>query len=59
MADDQTKAAPRDAKKISLSEDYEVRYWTHELGVTRKELEALVRKHGNSANAIRRALGTR
>jgi len=57
MADDKTKTAPQDASKISLCEDYEVRYWTNELSVTKSELEELVRKHGNSASAIRRALG--
>lgn len=37
--------------------DYEVRYWTKALGVSRERLEALVREHGVSAEAVRRALG--
>jgi hypothetical protein len=39
-----------------LSEDYEVRYWTEALGVSRERLEELVKKHGNSADKVREAL---
>ena len=56
MADDKTKTA-QDRKRISLTEDYEVRYWTHELGVTKDELKALIEKHGNAVEKIRAALG--
>lgn len=56
MADDRTKRGAQDRSRISLSEDYEVRYWTEALGVTRERLEELVRKHGNSAEKIREAL---
>lgn len=42
----------------NLSEDYEVRYWTKELGVTEDRLRELVRQHGNSINKIREALRT-
>jgi hypothetical protein len=59
MADDKTNRGPQDRSRISLSEEYEVRYWTHELGVTKSELEDLVRKHGNSAEKVREALGER
>ena len=31
MSDDKTKSGPRDASRISLSEDYEVRSWTENL----------------------------
>jgi hypothetical protein len=36
--------------------NYEVRYWTGALGVSKERLEELVRKHGNSAEKIREAL---
>ena len=32
MSDDKTKRAPQDKTRISLNEDYEVRYWTKRLG---------------------------
>jgi hypothetical protein len=56
MSDDKTKRGPQDRSRINLSEDYEVRYWTEALGVSRERLEELVRKHGNSAEKVRDAL---
>jgi Protein of unknown function (DUF3606) len=57
MADDLKNPGPRDKARISLAEDYEVRYWTQELGVSAEELKRLVAQHGNSADKIRQALG--
>lgn len=55
MADGKNKRGPADRSRISRSEDYEVRYWTHELGVTRDELAAASPKlettRGGSAKA--------
>jgi hypothetical protein len=56
MADDLKQRAPQDASRISLNEDWEVRYWTMTLGVSRQELENLVRQHGNSTEAVKKAL---
>jgi hypothetical protein len=57
MADDLNQRAPQDASRISTIEDWEVRYWTKELGVTEQRLRLLVRLHGNSAENIRQAAG--
>ena len=57
MADDLTKRAPQDRSRINLSEEYEVRYWTKELGVSADELKRLVAQHGNSTDKVRQALG--
>jgi len=57
MPDDKHNTGPRDGQPISLTEDYEVRYWTKALGVSKDELSALVEEHGNSAERIRQALG--
>ena len=57
MADDKSNRGPQDRARINTSEDYEVRYWTKELSVSAEELKRLVGQHGNSAEAIRRALG--
>jgi hypothetical protein len=56
MADDPTKQA-QDRTRINMSEDYEVAYWTRELGVSKERLERLVREHGDRADDVRRALG--
>jgi hypothetical protein len=57
MSDDLTNKGQQDRSRISLSEEHEVRYWTEALGVSRGELERLVKEHGNSAAKIREALG--
>ena len=57
MADDLKLKHPQDASKVSLSEDWEVRYWTQTLGVSRERLEQLVKDHGNAVSSIHRALG--
>ncbi len=56
MADDKTNRGPQDRSRISLSEDYEVRYWTHKLGISRSQLENVVRKIGSSASAVEEEL---
>ena len=57
MTDDKSKTSPQDGKRINLHEDYEVRYWTEALGVSKERLAALVKEHGNSAEKVRQALG--
>ncbi|PSO18722.1 DUF3606 domain-containing protein [Bradyrhizobium sp. MOS002] len=39
-----------------MHEDFEVKYWTKELGVSRDELQKAVDKVGNSAAAVRKQL---
>ncbi|WP_143822244.1 DUF3606 domain-containing protein [Mucilaginibacter pedocola] len=51
--DDKTKAGSPDSKFINVNEDYEVAYWTKELGVSREELEAAVSAAGTSVSAVR------
>ena len=41
-----------------MHQDYEVKYWTKHLGVTREELEKVVHKVGNSAKAVEKELGS-
>ncbi|HYD18110.1 MAG TPA: DUF3606 domain-containing protein [Patescibacteria group bacterium] len=55
MTDDKNLKG-QDRKRISLQEDYEVRYWTKELGVSEEELRQLVAKVGNSTDAVRQSL---
>ncbi len=56
MADDKTLRSPQDASKISLSEDYEVAYWTKKFGVSADELRDAVKAVGNGADAVERHL---
>lgn len=55
MSDDKSKTAPQDASRINVNEDYEVRYWTKELGVSEDRLRELVKEHGTSAEKVRAA----
>ena len=48
---------PEDSSRISLTQDHEVRYWTETLDITEERLRQLVKDHGNSAEAVRLALG--
>jgi Protein of unknown function (DUF3606) len=57
MSDDKKDRGEPDRSRISLSEDYEVRYWTERLGVTKEQLAVAIDKVGNSADAVRRVLG--
>ena len=54
--DDLKKKGSQDRSKINMHEDYEVKYWTKELGVDKEQLQKLVDKVGNSAAAVRKEL---
>lgn len=58
MSDDPSKRGPKDAQRINLDEDYEIRYWTETLGCSREQL-GTVAKVGIMADDVRRALPTR
>lgn len=53
MADNLKKHGPADAGRISLSEDWEVKYWTKALACSVKQLTEAVKKVGNQAAAVR------
>ena len=57
VVDNLNKSGVADRSRINLSDDYEVRYWTEELGVSEALLRELVSRVGNSASAVRRRLG--
>jgi hypothetical protein len=55
--DNLDKKGQPDRSRINLKEDYEVKYWTKHLGVSREQLAKAVEKVGNSAAAVRKELG--
>ena len=57
MSDNKQDRGPQDASRINIHEEYEVRYWTKTLGVSKDELEAVVKKVGTGADAVRKKLG--
>ena len=56
MTDDPTKTA-QDRQRINVHQDYEIDYWTKELGVSKERLRQLVSEHGDRADDVRKALG--
>jgi hypothetical protein len=57
MSDDKRNRGQRDRSKINMNEDYEVRYWTEQLDVSREELQLAVDLVGNSVETVRKHLG--
>ena len=55
--DSLTRREQPDRSKINMHESYEVKYWTHQLGISRERLQQAVDKVGNSAAAVRKELG--
>jgi hypothetical protein len=54
--DDLKKKGASDRNRINLQELWEVDHWTKELGVSKDELQKVVKKVGNSAEAVRKEL---
>lgn len=56
--DDKSKRL-QDGKTISLSEEWELDYWTNALGVTRDQLRGAVAAVGVSAERVKEYLASR
>lgn len=56
MGDDKSKRGAPDRSRINLNEDYEVKYWTKELGVSEARLRAAVAAVGVMAADVRKHL---
>lgn len=56
MSDNLDNRGPRDAALISLTEDWEVKYWSKALACSVMELSAAVKAVGHSAKAVREYL---
>jgi len=56
MSDNPKNRHQPDRSKISLSQDYEVRYWTEKFGCSEDELRKAVARVGNSPEAVEKAL---
>lgn len=59
MADDKSSRGPQYLSRISLGDDYEVRYWTDKFGISNSLLEGVVRSVGASASAVEEELRKR
>lgn len=57
MADNLQSAGPQDRSRINVHEEWEVRYWTQELGVSKEKLAEIVKEVGPSVSAVRKRIG--
>jgi hypothetical protein len=53
MADDLTNRGPADRERLSLTEEWEVRYWCKSLGVNEAQLQQAVAKIGHMTKDVR------
>ena len=51
--DDPNNRGPRDRSRVNTEQDYEVRYWTKEFGVSEEELRRAVQQVGSSVDKVR------
>lgn len=54
MADNPHKQDNRDRKRVSGSEDYEVRYFAETNGISLEQARELIRTHGNDRETLTR-----
>jgi len=54
--DHPSKRGPKDTAQVNTSDDYEVRYWTTTLSVTKERLVEAVTKVGTCVIAVRQEL---
>lgn len=57
MADNLQNAEPQDRSRINVNEEWEVRDWPEELGVSKDKLAEIVKEVGPSASAVLAKLG--
>jgi Protein of unknown function (DUF3606) len=57
MADDLTKRGKPDRDRVNVHEDWELRDWAKELGVTPQQLKDAEKKVGPMVKDIKRELG--
>ncbi len=59
MSDSLKDRGPQDRARINVHDDWELPYWTKELGVSEDKLRKAVEKVGVSADAVRKELAQR
>jgi len=50
---------PKDIAKVELTEEWEMAYWTRQLGANEQDLRAAVKEVGNSTEQVKRHLESR
>lgn len=55
MADNKQQVGGQDRRRVSGSEDYEVRHFAERHGLSTDQARALIRQHGNDRETLDRA----
>jgi uncharacterized protein YdbL (DUF1318 family) len=56
MADDKSKQDNRDRSQVSGGEDYEVRHFAEQNGISVEQAEQLIARHGNNREELEQAV---
>ncbi|UPG87646.1 DUF3606 domain-containing protein [Luteibacter aegosomatis] len=56
MSDSKSNRGAADRERINVNEDYEVRYWTQQLGISESRLREVVERVGPMTKDVRAAL---
>ncbi|WP_140909285.1 DUF3606 domain-containing protein [Cognatiluteimonas lumbrici] len=59
MPDNTADRGPQDRSRISLEQDYEVRYWSQRFGIDEDALRSAVEDVGPSVDEVERYLASR
>ena len=54
MADDKSKQGMRDRSRVAGDEDYEIRYFAQEAGISIEQARDLIARHGNDRETLMR-----
>ena len=55
MADDKSNVGGRDRSRVAGGEDYEVRHFAEQHGLSMEQAEQLIARHGNDREELERA----
>ena len=55
MADDKSKMDKRDRSRVAAEEDYEVRFFAQEAGISLDQARELIERYGNDREALNEA----
>ena len=55
MSDDKSQVGGQDRSRVSGSDDYEVRYFAEQHGISIEQAEQLIARHGNNRDELERA----
>ncbi len=56
MADDPKQTGPHDARRVDVSQDHELRYWSDRFGVSPAQLKRVVHRVGPIAEDVERTI---